>query len=597
MTASNRSGSFHALAVFIILFSLLFSPSSWAADTAGSPARVAILPFTMHTPSNLQYLQDGIRDMLTSRLAWQGKVVVVERTATDQAVRGVKGDLSPEDALRIGRSLKADHVLYGSITAIGQTVSIDAKMADVAGKGDPLSLSTQTRSLDDVIPQVNMFAQNINNKIFARPGQDTGAQMADADSLGNRNPELLIPGAMVSGDRISYINPNFIEITSDAALRQSGLWRSQTFNGGLVGMDVGDVDGDGKAELVCVTGRQVLVMRKEIDALRTIAAYSGTSTDRFLWVSAADINQDGKAEIFVTNLRRKNEPSPQGDQIRGSRGFTEELSSFPMALVGGKLQTIGKPVPYFLNAVEFPRRGKILLGQEKGQIEDGPFRKDIHEMILKGDRLAFAAPTNLPRECNVFNFARADINNDGSEETILIDSSSNLIIYSSAGSILWRGNNLFGATTNAFEGKVIDRRYNQVDMYSIPVPILITDLNQDGIQEVIVSRSIESLGRFLPQGLKYFDRGEIVSLSWDNMGMVENWKTREISGMVTSIRIGDFNNDGTKELGASLVLAKDFLKLWEARSSIFSYDLNISTSGAKTSGAGTPGAKTSKKTK
>ena len=445
--------------------------------------------------------------------------------------------------------------------------------------------------------QINMFAQNINNKIFARPGQDGGSQMAEADSLGNRNPELLIPGAVVSGDRISYINPNFIEITSDAALRQSGLWRSQTFNGGLVGMDVGDVDGDGKVELVCVTGRQVLVMRKEIDALRTIAAYSGASTDRFLWVSTADINQDGKAEIFVTNLKRKNQVAPKGDQIQGGAGFTEELGSFVMTLSGGKLQTMGKPVPYFLNAMEFPRRGKILLGQEKGQPEDGPFRKDIHEMVLKGDTLVFSVPANVPRQCNVFNFARADINNDGSEETLIIDSSSNLIVYNSAGSIMWRGNNLFGTTTNAFEGKVIDRRYNQVDMYSIPVPILITDLNQDGIQEVIVSRSIESLGRFLPQGLKYFDRGEIVSLSWDNMGMVENWKTREISGMVTSIRVADFNNDGTKELGASLVLAKDFLKLWESRSSVFSYDLNISTSGTKTSEAGTSGAKTPKKAK
>jgi hypothetical protein len=60
------------------------------------------------------------------------------------------------------------------------------------------------------------------------------------------------------------------------------------------------------------------------------------------------------------------------------------------------------------------------------------------------------------------------------------------------------------------------------------------------------------------------------------MGMVENWKTRDISGMVTSIRVGDLDQDGVPELIASLVLAKDFLKLWESQSTIFSYDLNIS---------------------
>lgn len=596
MKAFNRSGTCVAFSVPLIFFMFMCSPGSFAAESAAAPARVAILPFTMHTPGNLQYLQDGIRDMLTSRLAWQGKVVVVDRAATDQAVRGSRGDISPEDALRIGRSLKADYVLHGSITAIGQTVSIDSKMASVAGKGEPLILSTQTRSLDDVIPQINMFARSINNKIFSRPGEEGGSQVAEADSLGNRNPELLIPGAMVAGDRISYINPNFIEITSEAALRQSGLWRSQTFNGGLVGMDVGDVDGDGKVELVCITARQVFVMRKEVDALRTIAAYSGASTDRFLWVSVVDVNRDGKAQIFVTNLKRKNEVAPQQDRSNASRGFTEELASFALTMTGGKLQTISKPAPYFLNAVEFPTRGKILLGQEKGQPEDGPFTKDIREMILKGDRLVPSSPVNLPKQCNVFNFARADINNDGSEETLVINSDNELVAYNSGGGIMWKGNNLFGATTNSFEGRVIDRRYNQIDMFCIPVPILVTDLNQDGIKEIIVSRSIESLGRFLPQGLKYFDRGEIVSLSWDNAGMVENWKTREISGMVTSIRIADANNDGTRELVSSLVLAKDFLKLWESKSSIFSYDLNVSPA-PKTSGADIPGTKTSRKSK
>jgi hypothetical protein len=81
---------------------------------------------------------------------------------------------------------------------------------------------------------------------------------------------------------------------------------------------------------------------------------------------------------------------------------------------------------------------------------------------------------------------------------------------------------------------------------------------------------------FLPQGLKYFDRGEIVSLSWDNLGLIENWKTREVNGMLTAIRIAEMNKGGPKELVASLVLAKDYMKIWESKSSLFSYDLNIS---------------------
>ena len=53
---------------------------AWAQNQPSTPVKIAILPFTMNTPSDLAYLKDGIRDMLTSRLVWQGKVQIVDRT-------------------------------------------------------------------------------------------------------------------------------------------------------------------------------------------------------------------------------------------------------------------------------------------------------------------------------------------------------------------------------------------------------------------------------------------------------------------------------------------------------------------------------------
>jgi len=44
--------------------------------------------------------------------------------------------------------------------------------------------------------------------------------------------------------------------------------------------------------------------------------------------------------------------------------------------------------------------------------------------------------------------------------------------------------------------------------------------------------------------------------------------------MVTAIRIGDLNNDGTQQLVVSLVLAKDYMKIWQSKSTIFSYTLS-----------------------
>ena len=183
-----------AAVVFPLIMLILFgmAPLSSAAAPAGSAqARVAILPFAMHTPANLNYLQSGIRDMLTSRLA-QGNVQVVEKAQTEQAAKGTK-EVTQNEALRIGAVLKADYVLFGSITGMGQSISIDAKMVPVSGKSEPVAFYAQTKNLDEVIPQINQFAQTINQKVFGRAGEKTQTASADAETLATRNPELLLP--------------------------------------------------------------------------------------------------------------------------------------------------------------------------------------------------------------------------------------------------------------------------------------------------------------------------------------------------------------------------------------------------------------------
>ena len=132
------------------------------------------------------------------------------------------------------------------------------------------------------------------------------------------------------------------------------------------------------------------------------------------------------------------------------------------------------------------------------------------------------------------------------------------------------------------EAKVVDSRYAQIDYISINSPILITDLNKDGIPEIIVNDNLGQ-GRFMPEGFKYYDKSQITSLSWNQLGLVENWKTMEVGGMVTAFRIGDLTKGGVPQLIGSMVLAKDLLKVWDSKSTVFSYDLNIAPSKLATS--------------
>ena len=196
-------------------------------------------------------------------------------------------------------------------------------------------------------------------------------------------------------------------------------------------------------------------------------------------------------------------------------------------------------------------------------------------MQLRGGSLVPGPAVSAPKEANVFNFVRANLKGDGSEQIIMIDDSHKLRILSAGNDQIWRGNGIFAATTNAFESKVEDRRFAMVDLYAIPSPVLITDLRQNGIPEVVLNRNTTTFDKWLPNSMKYYDQGEIVSLSWDNMGLVENWKTRELNGQVTALRIGDIEGNGRKQLVISMVYAKDLLKLYDSRSVVFTYDLNV----------------------
>ena len=63
--------------IFLLLFSFFGTIHPFTATAEDIPAKsVAVLPFAMHAPSSMAYMQEGLRDMLASRLAVDRKSVV-----------------------------------------------------------------------------------------------------------------------------------------------------------------------------------------------------------------------------------------------------------------------------------------------------------------------------------------------------------------------------------------------------------------------------------------------------------------------------------------------------------------------------------------
>ena len=138
--------------IFSLVFIFIFSVLTFINTALADPAQVVIIPFEINAEKNLEFLKTGIQDMLSSRLSWKDKVVVMDKTAVNNTVKSL-GDFKGESlALLAGGQLKADYIISGSVTVIGQGASIDATLRDITGKIAPIAFFGQTNSLGGVIP-------------------------------------------------------------------------------------------------------------------------------------------------------------------------------------------------------------------------------------------------------------------------------------------------------------------------------------------------------------------------------------------------------------------------------------------------------------
>jgi len=546
-----------------IIFFLAAIPLSFAnlGSAADAPKKVAILPFQMNAPEDLQYLREGIMDMLASRLAWEGKVQVIEKQVVKEALAGHQGPLNESVARRVGSNLGVDYALFGSLTVFGESVSIDAKMVALKEDNPPVTVYAQTKGLSEVIPRINDFAQDINYKIFGR-GTAAVAPTPAQPRFSKAHPETIMSGPAL-GPAKSEDTGGFISLESKAT-SDSDLFRSQRLKFPVNGMDIGDVDGDGRPEIVLIsTFKEVLVYQWDQGRLSKRGSFEGSARDRLIWVCLLDANHDGKDEIYISNLRGR------------------RLASYVLEWRGEQLKELASNVEWYFNRLTVPGKNTILLGQKKDP--EDIFMAGVYRLQFAGGGFQPLEGISLPRRTNVFNFAQGDLDGDGKDETVFIGAEERLYLVDDDGTRLWDSREYYGATSNILQarqpiydttkvpgggGATID---DEVETYYIPSPILLVDLNNDKQLEVLANRNVTTTSRVLSKQRNFSD-GEIQSMIWTGNDLLPQWKTRPLRGMVVSYRLADMDGDGQDEMVAAVVLEKEIFK--QTRSMVYVYELD-----------------------
>jgi len=533
------------------------------------PLQVAIVPFKMNAEKDLSYLKDGIVDMLSSRLFWEGKVNIINRQAVEKAAKTVGEPLNETKARKLGTGLGANYVLFGSLTVFGNSVSIDAKMVDVSNKKQTLTFFNQSQGMDQVIPSINLFASDINEKEFGRvmetrrSAQAAGpssTKAAQAQPDVRAHPDKLLSGGF-SGPETSVqqntLNPAFIATPGAPSGPKGGreFWKSPNFKFLINGLATGDVDGDGKIETVMARPQSVDIYRMENNRFYKVAEVPENSSGSIIGVDVADINGNGIPEIFVTGLN----------------ALKNGVNSFVLEYNGQNYNEIVKDSRYYFRVVDLPERGSILFGQRQ-PTGSGPFSSAVFEMTWHGSDYEPGNQILPSGRTNLMGFAYGNVLNDGQDLALAYDSSDHIRIFNAAGKEEWRGGEPYGGSMLHLV-MPLSSPGDPGDLAYLPMRIYIMDIDGDGKNEVIVANNREVTGRHLER-FRNFSNFQLEALSWNGLGLVSAWKTQESSGRISDFAVGDFDNDGQDELIAAVILKEGEIVGTEKKSAVIAYGLN-----------------------
>ncbi len=534
---------------------------------AAATTRLSIVPFQINSEKDYSFLRKGIVQMLTSRLS-SDQVSVVDPVSTDKALQEVQGMTGDSLALMVGAKLQADYVIHGSITVLGESVSIDAKMLNVTGTRAPLHFSKQTNSMNEVIPQINLLATEINQQVFGRDTvaaqpqvQPTQPATPEADSSRAHPEKLLLGGITADGDQAggpqagSPLNPAFESVRERRlGAAGGGFWKSRNLKVLINGMDVGDVNNDGLVETVLIAPDEVIIYQfaqgrqQKIAEIKTAGSYN-------IGVDIGDINGNGTPEIFVTgfNTRRT------------------VLASRVLEYDGKEFKPVVKLARLYFRVVQHPDRGELLLGQRQLTGGATPLSSPVFEMVWQNGQYEKSARILPAHKANLLGLSYGDFQNNRNDTLVGYDESDKLRLFEIKGDEIWTSAEHYGGSPISYSLPGI----GPGDLgrpFFLPVRTRLADLDGDSKLEALVVQNTDTAGRKLEQH-RIYKSARIMALSWDGLGMMPTWRTRKISGRIQDLAVADFDNDGQNELVAAVVSKEGSVIGSQPKCALIAYDL------------------------
>jgi hypothetical protein len=227
-----------------------------------------------------------------------------------------------------------------------------------------------------------------------------------------------------------------------------------------MGMDIGDVTGDGLNKVVLIDSHNVMVYQKKDNDFNLIYKIQGKSHEKYIAVDVADINKNGIKEIIVTNLIRNT------------------VESFVLEYKDGKFVKIASKLPWFLRVID-TASGPLLLGQRRGF--EKPFNSPIYEIVREDGQYKEGTKMKIPEGLSVYGLTIDNLGTSGGEKIIALDDYDYLNLYEQTDKPLvrlqtfggsneriWKSDDVYGGSNTAVENTELkidaDDKYTYINL-------------------------------------------------------------------------------------------------------------------------------------
>jgi outer membrane protein insertion porin family len=166
----------------VLFFSLFLMASSAIAIES---VHVLVLPFEIHASQNLSYLKKDIPKVLQEQLETEGAIFVEMDEAQSASVQDNPSDLKL--LKQIGLNAGADSVIWGSMTRIGNNISLDINLMETVGDKPVFSIFEAGTGMENLRAIAKKSAAKLARQLFSMElitqVRVTGNKRIEADAI------------------------------------------------------------------------------------------------------------------------------------------------------------------------------------------------------------------------------------------------------------------------------------------------------------------------------------------------------------------------------------------------------------------------------